>query len=422
MTTPRCTSEVKALGLLIVGAGIGGSALASFLLLSQKNGGSPTNVRITVLERSSSIRGHGQNIDIRGPGKELLARLGIDDEVRAATTGEEGVRFVDSAGKAWASFAVDKTGEVETGTGEIEILRGRLAEILFNRCIELSEQVKSLGGYGVEFIFGDYLDSIEQTGESAEKLASTDGSEVRVHLAKRNQWRTFDLVVGADGLQSRTRALAWGVEHNSTEDLPENAAEPGHESRAGAETLRHRTPFKSGTQNFNAVHDNIKNQITEDAFQYGSQKDFDPYLRPLDVYTAFFSIPSSIFSDSETAASSAEKEYTDGWRRWYHAPGRKSVMLRPSDDSTRLTVLMNVLDMERRDPRLRSVAITRADRTEAVRKQKQLMGEYFKDAGWECATLVDGMNAADDFYYDLVAQVKMDKWSNGRVCLLGDAA
>jgi 2-polyprenyl-6-methoxyphenol hydroxylase-like FAD-dependent oxidoreductase len=31
------------------------------------------------------------------------------------------------------------------------------------------------------------------------------------------------------------------------------------------------------------------------------------------------------------------------------------------------------------------------------------------------------MYATDDFYYDLVAQVKMDKWSKGRVVLLGDA-
>jgi 2-polyprenyl-6-methoxyphenol hydroxylase-like FAD-dependent oxidoreductase len=31
------------------------------------------------------------------------------------------------------------------------------------------------------------------------------------------------------------------------------------------------------------------------------------------------------------------------------------------------------------------------------------------------------MNAADDFYYDAIAQVKMDSWSKGRVVLLGDA-
>jgi hypothetical protein len=29
--------------------------------------------------------------------------------------------------------------------------------------------------------------------------------------------------------------------------------------------------------------------------------------------------------------------------------------------------------------------------------------------------------ATDDFYYDMLAQVKMDKWSKGRVVLLGDA-
>ena len=31
------------------------------------------------------------------------------------------------------------------------------------------------------------------------------------------------------------------------------------------------------------------------------------------------------------------------------------------------------------------------------------------------------MHAADDFYYDMIAQVKLDRWSRGRVVLLGDA-
>jgi 2-polyprenyl-6-methoxyphenol hydroxylase-like FAD-dependent oxidoreductase len=83
---------------------------------------------------------------------------------------------------------------------------------------------------------------------------------------------------------------------------------------------------------------------------------------------------------------------------------------------------MIVLDVKHRDSRLHSVATVRSDRHRTVLEQKKLMREYFEDAGWECARLADGMDAADDFYYDLVAQVKMDKWSNGRVCLLGDAA
>jgi len=53
--------------------------------------------------------------------------------------------------------------------------------------------------------------------------------------------------------------------------------------------------------------------------------------------------------------------------------------------------------------------------------QKALMKEHFSDAGWESPRIIREMMATDDFYYDLVGQVKMDKWSKGRVVLLGDA-
>jgi 2-polyprenyl-6-methoxyphenol hydroxylase-like FAD-dependent oxidoreductase len=57
----------------------------------------------------------------------------------------------------------------------------------------------------------------------------------------------------------------------------------------------------------------------------------------------------------------------------------------------------------------------------SVAGQKELLSEYFKDAGWESERIVTEMNAAEDFYYDAIAQVKMDKWSRGRVLLLGDS-
>lgn len=52
----------------------------------------------------------------------------------------------------------------------------------------------------VETIFGDGIDRIEQTGR-----------DVRVTL-KRGGVRDFDLIVGADGLHSRVRELAFGAE------------------------------------------------------------------------------------------------------------------------------------------------------------------------------------------------------------------
>ena len=91
-------------------------------------------------------------------------------------------------------------------------------------------------------------------------------------------------------------------------------------------------------------------------------------------------------------------------------------MVRPSDQPGRSTVLMILVKDD--DPRLREVA--KVGR-ENVARQKALLGEYFDNAGWESKRLVAEMHASDDFYYDAVAQIKMDSWSKGRVVLLGDA-
>lgn len=315
--------------ILIIGGGVAGNALASLLLLL------PLPVtelpHITILERSAASCSYGQNIDVRGTGIEILSKLGIETLVRAATTGEEGVRIVDEKNRVWAEMAADKTGRVQTGTSDVEILRGRLTEILRVRAEELSVQVKGLGGRGIEFVNREWLESIEQ-----------DGDRVRVVFANSGEKRSFDLVVGADGLQSLTRKMVWGTE--------------GEEDR----------------------------------------------LKRIGAFGGFFSMP---------------RGETDSlWRRWYHAPGKRGIMVRPSDRSDRSTVFMIVVNET--DARFRDVAKVGS---RSIAGQKALLTEYFRDAGWESERIVAEMNAADDFYYDAIAQVKMDSWSKGRVVLLGDA-
>lgn len=323
------------LSILIVGCGIAGPALASFLLLTPQ----PPNLipHITILERAPNLRAQGQNIDIRGAGVQLIRKLGLETPIRAATTGEEGVQFVDASNRVWAQFAADKTGRTQTGTSDIEILRGRLAEILYLRSRALSEELKARGGAGVEYHFGDSVEELEQ-----------EGDHVRVRFAKSfaesGGWRSFDIVVGADGLQSRTRRLAFG--------------EAGDEDR----------------------------------------------LNRLGMYGAFFSMP---------------RAPTDGmWRRWFNAPGGRGIMVRPSDarHSDRTNAFMFVVNET--DSRFSDDA---TQGIKGVRAQKALLAETWVDAGWEMPRIVKEMSAADDFYYDLVAQVKMPTWSKGRVVLLGDA-
>ncbi len=317
------------LNILIVGCSIAGPTLATFLLLSPLPPSEKPH--ITILERGSKIRKQGQNVDIRGAGVTIIRKLGLESAIRAADTGEIGVQFVDKENTIWTSNRADKTGQVSTPTADIEILRGTLADICYRRSLSVSEDVKREGGKGIEYLFGDSLDSIDQ-----------DGDRVNVHFAKSGQMRSYDVVVGADGLQSGTRVLTWG-------------------------------------------RDGEKDRI-----------------KRLGMYGAFFSIP---------------KGKTDSsFRRWFHAPGRRWIMVRPSDETSKTTVFMAVVNDK--DERLLKVA----DRgREDIGAQKSLMKEYFQDVGWESERIIGGMMQTEDFYYDLVGQVKMDSWSKGRVTLLGDA-
>lgn len=55
------------------------------------------------------------------------------------------------------------------------------------------------------------------------------------------------------------------------------------------------------------------------------------------------------------------------------------------------------------------------------RGQKKCLRDLFYDLGWESNKILDLMNDSDDFYFDSIAQIKMDSWTKGRVALLGDA-
>lgn len=54
--------------------------------------------------------------------------------------------------------------------------------------------------------------------------------------------------------------------------------------------------------------------------------------------------------------------------------------------------------------------------------QGKLLRREFADAGWQVQRLLDNMDQAPDFYFHVMEQIKMSKWSNSRVICLGDAA
>jgi 2-polyprenyl-6-methoxyphenol hydroxylase-like FAD-dependent oxidoreductase len=164
--------------VLISGASIAGPALAFWL----NRYGWDT----TVIERAPAFRTGGQNIDVRGAAREVLRRAGLEDAVRAATTGEVGTRFIGPGGKTVAEFPVTRS-DTAGATAELEILRGDLARILVDA-----------GEGQTDYIYGDRIAALDDTG-----------SEVVVTFEAAAEQR-FDLVIAADGMGSATRRLVLG--------------------------------------------------------------------------------------------------------------------------------------------------------------------------------------------------------------------
>jgi hypothetical protein len=70
----------------------------------------------------------GQNIDVRGVGREVLRRMDLENALRDAGTGERGLAVVDGAGRVRAAFRLEEFGS-NRPTAELEILRGDLARL-----------------------------------------------------------------------------------------------------------------------------------------------------------------------------------------------------------------------------------------------------------------------------------------------------
>ncbi|MFD5241911.1 FAD-dependent monooxygenase [Streptomyces tendae] len=54
--------------------------------------------------------------------------------------------------------------------------------------------------------------------------------------------------------------------------------------------------------------------------------------------------------------------------------------------------------------------------------QRALLADVFADAGWEVPGILGALHDADDVFFDAVGQIRMPRWTSGRVALLGDAA
>ncbi|MCB9760779.1 MAG: FAD-dependent monooxygenase [Alphaproteobacteria bacterium] len=165
--------------VLISGAGVAGPTLAWWLA---RQGMKPT-----VVEQSARPRSSGSPVDVRGPALRVAEQMGIVDALRGAATQVRELVVVDAAGRAVGR--VDMAAFSPDGGHDIEIPRGDLARILY----EASRD-------DAEYVFGD-------------QIVALDDHDGGVDVSfERGAPRRFDLVVGADGLHSGVRQLAFGPE------------------------------------------------------------------------------------------------------------------------------------------------------------------------------------------------------------------
>lgn len=167
--------------VLISGAGIAGPTLAYWL--------AHYGFQPTLVEKSPALRTGGYIIDFWGLGFDVAGRMGLLPEIHRAGYMVEEVRVVNQQGERVAGFPVQAVSRIAQGR-YVSIPRGGLSAIIYS----------SLEGK-VETIFGDGIARIEQNG-SGVHVGFESGSE-----------RDFDLLIGADGLHSCVRELAFGPEN-----------------------------------------------------------------------------------------------------------------------------------------------------------------------------------------------------------------
>ena len=300
--------------VLICGAGVAGSILAFWL--------AKYDFQVVVIERSKAEQKLGQGIEIEEPALRVVQLMDIIDKLNEKRTAELGFTLVDAQARSY--------GHLEAGglspTGALELMRGDLTEVLYQ---------SANASANVTYMFETTLHSLRQTE-----------NKVIVDLENRNNktitTKEFDLVVGADGVRSRTRQLVMG---------------PPEELHC---------------------------------------------YKPVGACVAYFDVP--------------KEEEDSPYSELCHFPGRRIVWIRPGrKDSKVISVYLIYCNTD--VPNLR-----RANAAGDRQKQKEALAELYSGLGWKTPRLMEQMLKSENFYSDELAQVKLPKWFQDRVVLVGDAA
>ncbi|AJE82218.1 MULTISPECIES: FAD-dependent monooxygenase [Streptomyces] len=300
--TPRKSRTRPPRTVLVSGAGIAGPALAFWL--------NRRGCAVTVVEKAAAPRSGGYPIDVRGTALEVVRRMGILPRLREAHVDLRRLTFLDGDGGEVASVAPHAvTGGV--GGRDLEVRRGDLTGVLHAAVRD-----------DVEFLFDDSVAALDECGHGVEVTFRSGLS------------RTFDLVVGADGMHSRTRESVFGPEER--------------------------------------------------------------FHRYLGYCFAGFTVPNTFGLSHEAVL--------------WNTPGRAAVLYATGDGEE----VHAFLNFAHPDPPFHAFRDPGA--------QRALVAGVFADARWEVPGMLAALHEADDLFFDTVSQIRMPRWSRGRVALVGDAA
>ena len=173
--------------VLISGAGIAGSTLAYWL--------AEHGFRPTVVECAARLRAGGSPVDVKAEAVAVAEQMGVMPRLREADTGMTGLTFVNAAGRRVGRMS-RRAMQRNAASRETEVPRGDLVNVLH----EAAQQ-------RAEYLWSDSVTLLEQ-----------DADGVAVSF-EHTEPRRFDLVVGADGLHSTVRRLAFGPDADHVQHM-----------------------------------------------------------------------------------------------------------------------------------------------------------------------------------------------------------
>lgn len=161
---------------------------ASFAGLSSAYWMKRLGCQVTVVEIAKELRKGGTAVDIRGNTVDIVKRMGIFEQIKANRLSLETWEFKNADDITEGSMSLRKAGE-PLPDDEFEIERDQLLNIIF-------ELIKN----DVEVIFNNSITALNES-ENDIKVTFKDGSK-----------RSFDLVLGCDGIHSGVRKICFGHE------------------------------------------------------------------------------------------------------------------------------------------------------------------------------------------------------------------